>query len=195
LRTLADSHDFRLVGIDKIGVEAAVVRQGDLASELRALLAGYNHVVDGVPPLVLRVITLGAKQATPRQLVAKTTRCGGGQVVEANLLGARGQRLSVDLIVDTGASSFVLPESMMSALGFRAEDLAERRGQTVNGLVTGKMANLASVTVGGAVARDVAVLFVADEGLGGVSLLGMSFLGRFSVTINQADNKLLLAPR
>jgi aspartyl protease family protein len=195
LRALADSHGFRLVGIEKIGAETTLAVQDDLVSELRQLLAGYNHVLDGVPPTLRRVIILSAKQPAPRQLVAKTTRRQGQHIVQAALLGERGQRASVDLIVDTGASSIVLPESMMAALGFDAKDLAQRRGQTVNGVVDGKIASLASVTVGGAVARDVAVLFVADDLLGGVSLLGMSFLDRFSFTINKAENKLMLAPR
>ena len=195
LRTLADSHGFRLVGIDKIGLEAAVLASGDLASELRQLLAGYNHVLEGVPPTLQRVIILGAKQPAPRQLVTNTTRRQGQHIVQAALLGEGGQGLSVDLIVDTGASSIVLPESMIVPLGFDAQDLAQRSGQTVNGVVIGKTASLASVTVGGAVAHDVAVLFVADDRLGGVSLLGMSFLDRFSFTINKADNKLVLTPR
>ena len=195
LRALADSHGFYLQGIEKVGTEPAVSVQGELAAELRLLLAGYNHVVEGVPPSVQRVIILGVKQPSPRSLVTRTTRHNGSHVVNAALQGVVGFRVTAALIVDTGASSLVLPDSMMAPLGFTGENLAQRRGQTVNGLVMGRVAQLASVAVGDAVARDVEVLFVADERLGGVSLLGMSFLDRFSVTIDKTDNRLVLTPR
>ena len=195
LQALAESHGFRLEGIEKVGSEPAVSAAGDLTAQLRALLAGYNHVVEGVPPAVQRVIILGAKQPAPRALVAQTTRRHGHHVVDAKLQGVIGHRVSTALIVDTGASSLVLPDSMMAPLGFNSDDLKEQRGQSVNGIVTGHAASLASVTVGGATAEDVAVLFVADDLLGDVSLLGMSFLGRFSITIDEAGNRLVLTPR
>ena len=199
LRVLADDHGFRLEGIERIGSEPAVSAEGDLASELRQLLAGYNYVVDGVPPSVQRVIILGAKQAAPRRLVVNTTRHQGHHMVSASLIGVAGYRASVTLLVDTGASTLVLPASMMAPLGFDGEALEEQRSQTANGTVTGRSAQLASVAVGAAVLSDVAVLFVADERLGGVSLLGMSFLDRFSISIEEAvdpaHSKLVLTPR
>ena len=195
LQALAQSHDFDLQGLDKVGAETAVSATGNLAAQLRLLLAAYNHVVEGVAPSVQRVIILSAKQSVPHALVIKTTSHRGHQMVNARLQGLAGHRVTAALIVDTGASSLVLPDSMMAPLGFNDADLPQRQGQTVNGMVSGKTAQLASVSVGGAVARDVTVLFVADDRLGGVSLLGMSFLGRFSITMDEADSRLVLTPR
>ena len=195
LRALAERHGFHVQGIGRIGAEDAELVDGDLTTKLRALLADYNHVIEGVPPAVERVIILGAKQATPGAQAIRTTRRRGHHVVSARLQGAPGRRASAELIVDTGASTIVLPDSMMAPLGFRGADLGERQSQTVNGMITGRAATLASVSIGGAIARDVAVLFVPDDRLGGVSLLGMSFLKNFSITIDDADSRLLLAPR
>ncbi len=195
LRALAAAHGFRLQGIEKVGPESAVTADGDLGSQLRLLLAGYDHVVDGVPPSVRRVIIVGPRAAPPAGMVIETERRHGHHLVTARLRGVGGHGASIELIVDTGASTLVLPESMMATLGFRGEELEQRPSQTANGAVTGRAARLASVAVGSAVAEDVAVLFVADERLGGVSLLGMSFLERYSVTLDEVRSALVLTPR
>ena len=97
------------------------------------------------------------------------------------------------MIVDTGASTIVLPSSLIARLGFDPDALASGIMETANRRVPGKKAVLASAEIGEAVERDVAVTFIDDSRLGGTMLLGMSFLGRFRMTIDDADNRITLS--
>lgn len=96
------------------------------------------------------------------------------------------------LLVDTGASTVVLPSSMMESLGFQPEALENRVAQTANGKVAAKVGVLSSVIVGAVRADEVRVTFVPDGGLSANNLLGMSFLERFRVTIDDAGQRLIL---
>ncbi len=58
-----------------------------------------------------------------------------------------------------------------------------------------KLGKLNSVQVGHAHVRDVAVGFIEDEKIGEQHLLGMSFLGRFRLTIDDEGNRIILSPR
>jgi predicted aspartyl protease len=66
--------------------------------------------------------------------------------------------------------------------------------QTGNGVTTGRLGQLVSVKVGDDQARRVDVIFVPDADLGGRMLLGMSFLGRFRVTMDAAGGGFRLEP-
>jgi clan AA aspartic protease (TIGR02281 family) len=81
---------------------------------------------------------------------------------------------------------------MIPALGYVEAELGEVTMQTANGLVKGRMAVLERVAVGRSVADDVAAAFVEDGALAGNMLLGMSFLGRFRMTIDKARNSITL---
>ena len=196
LRALAAAEHIELRGLERLGNEPAPPARGDNTLErVRALLAGYNHVVEGTPDRVRRVIILGEKTDRPPLQVVRTTRRGNHHLVDAAIRGPSARPITLALILDTGASSVVLPASLIPALGFRDEDLAMQRSQTANGTVSGRAGTLAEVRVGGSVARDVAVLFVPDESLGGVKLLGMSYLGNFSFTVDDAASQIVLTPR
>ncbi len=196
LEELAAAHGIVLKGMDRIAAdEPARDVSGGVARRLEALLEGYDHVLEGSPEAVRRVIVLGRKRAEPPSLVVRTLRVSGHHAVEADLSGPNGRSVGAELIVDSGASSIVLPDSMMEPLGFDAGALQQRRSQTANGPVVGRAARLSRVRVGGAAARDVEVLFIPDARLGGVSLLGMSFLRDFSFTLDTAGGRLILEPR
>jgi aspartyl protease family protein len=122
----------------------------------------------------------------------RTKSQAGHQLVDAILFGLNGQRRNARLMVDTGASAIVLPRSMIPALGYVEAELGEVTMQTANGLVKGRMAVLERVAVGRSVADDVAAAFVEDGALAGNMLLGMSFLGRFRMTIDKARNSITL---
>ncbi len=111
------------------------------------------------------------------------------------LVGPNGARIAASLIVDTGASAVVLPTLMMEPLGFKPEDLSPGVIQTANGAAPASRGTLAAVEVGGASVKDVAVTFLDDQRLAGHPLLGMSFLGRFRLTVDAADSDITLAPR
>ena len=106
---------------------------------------------------------------------------------------AGGDRVTVPMVVDTGASTIVLPSSLIGRLGFDAGALADGIMETTNRRVPGKKAVLTSAEIGAAVARDVAVTFIDDSRLGGTMLLGMSFLGRYRLTIDDAENRITLS--
>lgn len=131
-----------------------------------------------------------------REIVIGTRREGTRHVVEAQLAGPGGKALRLDLVIDTGATSIVLPSSMMASLGFASGDLRKGSAQTAGGTVPTRTARLASVRVGEAQARDVEVTFIDDAIYGSdhTPLLGMSFLGRFRFAVDAAGDRLVLTP-
>ncbi len=195
LVALSEEHDFTIKGLDTLGTASASPTSGPLRERLATLLKRFNHVLEGTPPNVERVIILGAKTAATNAFAVPTTRRGSQHIVRATLTGDRGRDRKLALMVDTGASTIVLPSSMIATLGFKERELPERLSRTANGPVTGRVARLTRVTVGGAVATDVEVLFIDDAALGDIHLLGMSFLDNFAVTLDESSNRLLLAPR
>jgi aspartyl protease family protein len=108
------------------------------------------------------------------------------------MVGPNSVARTLPLMVDTGASTLVLPSSMMAKLGFTPEDLREGSSQTASGKVAVKIGLLRSVRIGAVSADNVEVSFIADAELSGNRLLGMSFLQRFKMTIDDAANELVL---
>ena len=188
VRELAAAHGFDIEGLDRIQDVDEKRVEGDVHEQLKALLSDFNYAVE-------KVLISSRKEpfaGVPRQYVINTTRRRGQHIVQALLAGPTGIEQKASLIVDTGATSVVLPESMSRALGFRAAELQDGIGQTANGKVTAKLGTLSSVRIGQAVERDVSVAFVKDEMLGGHLLLGMSYLGHFRLTIDDASSRMFL---
>jgi len=118
-------------------------------------------------------------------------RVAGGWMASVRLNNSR----TVELVVDTGASSCVISPELATALdiepGPRAESVTM---QVVGGRTTGRIIKLASVRVGDAEAEDVtAVVHPISPGIDG--LLGNSFLARFTVTLDPQQGILHLRPR
>lgn len=84
----------------------------------------------------------------------------------------------LDLMVDTGASTIALRESLAARLGIfpRPSDYTGRT-QTANGIAKVAPIMLSRVGVNGITVRDVNAHVMPDSSLG-VNLLGMSFLSR-----------------
>jgi len=131
--------------------------------------------------------------------VITTRRMGPHHVVEARLSGPGATPVSLALVVDTGASVLVLPASLREQLGFDDVHLSDGLAQTARGTVRMKRGRLARIELGGpefpAVQHDVDVAFIDDSSLGGMALLGMSFLGRYQVTIDDSRNRITLVER
>ncbi len=196
IRELAATHGFMVVGLERVGDDAATPVGGDLRHQIERLLEKYNYVLlhdaDGS---ILEVRISKPKQAAPKfpnKYAIKTTRRGRHHVVEAELVGLRSARTRTSLIVDTGATAVVLPASMIEPLGFRSEDLRDGFAQTANGEIAIKRGTLTSLWIGKVVAHDVEVAFVVDSRLPETRLLGMSFLGRFRVTLDEGNDQLIL---
>lgn len=200
VQRLSQQHEFTVDGIDRIHPEEVPDSNlGDLPSQLRDLLRNYNHLmISGHGRAVERVVVLGVKHGgsgpAPDPTVS-LTREGPHHRVEALLTGPNGRSVPVSLIIDTGASNIVLPESMMADLGFRAQDLQSSQSQTASGLLPVRLGTLKAVAIGRNQASDVAVSFVEDRKLGALHLLGMSFLGRFRFTIDDEKSELILTAR
>ena len=196
LEELATKHEFIIQGLNRIGNEPAREVSGQAPEQLKNLLQEYNHVIlqDGSGDIEkVLIYSLKRSDAEPAQgYRANMTRRGRHHVVKAVLVGPTGARRTETLIVDTGASAIVLPQSMTKALGFQENGLRDGWSQTANGRVRTKRGVLRSVQIGQVVVENVEVNFIENEALGGNSLLGMSFLGRFRFTLDDDNNELIL---
>lgn len=196
LESLAAEHGFVVEGLDRLGSELAPASTGDLPTQLKGLLEDYNYILMSDPAgAVERLVITSAKTPARARLInatIKTTRLGPHHQVDTVLVGPNGVAFPVTLIVDTGASTVALPESMASELGFAPESLQPGVSHTANDIVPIKAGILESVRVGQVSATAVPVAFFPDERLRGAKLLGMSFLSRFRMTLDEAENELIL---
>lgn len=200
LEALAAQSGFVIEGLDWVGSEPARNVAGPPAERLRVLLREYNYLVVHGPSGALQKVRISSRRTEAARGAADgayvgTVRVGSHHQVEALLVGPNGSGETVPLIVDTGASTLVLPESMIPELGFTPADLREAESQAAGGKVPVKLGVLRSVRVGTVSAADVPVSFIADRRLGGTKLLGMSFLQRFRITIDDERNELILLAR
>jgi aspartyl protease family protein len=197
LEALATKYGFVISGLDHISAGAAQRSvEGNVEDRLKSLLEDYNHVVIA-PSLgkIEKIIITSLKQPPDKRYVSPyvvTTRVGAQHRVQAVITGPNNQDLDVELVVDTGSSTVVLPASMSTQLGFRPEDLVDGIAQTASDRVKTKLGVLKSVRVGNVSANDIKVTLIPDDRLGNTMLLGMSFLERFKVTIDDAHNGLIL---
>jgi aspartyl protease family protein len=84
----------------------------------------------------------------------------------------------IDFMVDTGASTIALNETSAASFGLRPSAGDYKVSvSTANGTVKAARTQIAMVTIGGLVVRDVDALVLPDEALS-ENLLGLSFLSR-----------------
>jgi Aspartyl protease len=67
--------------------------------------------------------------------VIETRREGPRHVVEAEVTGPGGKAIRAPLLIDTGATSIVLPSSMIPPLGLKDSDLRSGQAQTAGGII------------------------------------------------------------
>ena len=197
LDALAASSGVVISGLDHISSDAAYRSvKGTREERLRSLLEDYNYmVVEPSSGQIEKVIILSLKQPPNKRHISPyvaSTRVGAHHKVQAFIVGPNNQGRDVALLVDTGASTVVLPASMSTQLGFQPGDLEDGVTRTASDRVAVKLGVLKSVRVGEISVNDVKVTFISDDRLGNTMLLGMSFLGRFNVTIDDAHNALIL---
>lgn len=132
-------------------------------------------------------------------MTLKTARAGRHHIIRAAVVGPNGHTELVSFIVDTGATDMVLPASMIAKLGFRESELEAINVQTANGVAEGGRGFLRSLELGGPdhsdVLSHVPVMFMSDDDTGGYALMGMSVLGRYNMTIEDAENQIILVRR
>jgi aspartyl protease family protein len=136
------------------------------------------------------------REPTPSSARSEETRVslhrvGGNWVADVRLNNSRPARF----VVDTGASACVVSPDLAVALsihpGSRAETVPM---QVVGGVTAGPRITIGSVRVGDAEVENVAAV-IHSIGPGIDGLLGNSFLGRFTVTLDPLKGVLLLRPR
>lgn len=196
LEALTKEDGIVIEGLALLADEEAKEVHGNTGARLEELLKNYNYLLIQNPPgkIAKVIITSQKRPGEPSKAnpYVKTTRVGRHHRVDAVIVGNGGQSVTVSLLVDTGASTIVLPYSMMQALGFQEDALRSTVMGTANGQIRGKIGLLKTVTVGNVSANDVEVGFIPDDKLGNSTLLGMSFLDRFRVTFDDAHNEIIL---
>ena len=198
LEALARQNGIAVEGLERLAAEPARPVEGDAAQQIKSLLSEYNFMTVGQGGKIEKLSISSLKQHSPRPQAGgtvKTQRLGAHHQVQAELGGPNNVDVGVTLLVDTGATTLVLPASMIRRLGFAPQDLQAGTSQTAGGAVPVKLGVLKSVKVGGVAAENVPVSFVSDQSLGGARLLGMSFLNRFRFSLDDANNELLLLPK
>ena len=199
LRELAQQRGFQIEGLGRLGDEPSGNAEGSSLEQVRHLLQDFNYLVTQSRPGViatLRIISRrGESKGTADGAYVKTRRVGAHHQVDATLIGPNGIALTLPLMVDTGATTLVLPTSRLADLGFTSQDLRKGASQTAGGVEPIQLGRLRHVRIGGVSAADVEVSFIPDAKLSGNQLLGMSFLQRFKMTIDDANSELILMAR
>jgi aspartyl protease family protein len=152
------------------------------------LAATTQQGIRSLAPLLREPV---ARSARPEEILVSLHRARGNWLADVRLNDSRTARF----VVDTGASACVLWPERATALrihpGARAETVPM---QVVGGVTAGRRVTIASVRVGDAEVENVdAVVHSIGPGIDG--LLGNTFLGRFTVTLDPDRGVLVLRPR
>jgi aspartyl protease family protein len=195
LESLARQNGIAVSGLEQLGADPARQAGGDVAQQLQSLLSDYNFMTVGRGGKIEKLTITSPKRHDPRPRTSgtvKTQRLGTHHQVQAMVSGPNNAGVGVTLLVDTGATTLMLPDSMIPQLGFDPKRLQAATTQTAGGSIPVRMGVLKSVRVGEVAAENVPVSFIGDQRLGGARLLGMSFLNRFRFSLDDEHNELLL---
>ncbi len=218
LERLMSELGFEVKGMTQTQGALAHAGGDDPVARLHLLLENFDHVIIKAPAGgIERVIVLGEKsdyvpppvsiekdsetadggasvaESDGTEIILSTQRKGSSHIVTLGLEGANQQRVDEAMLIDTGADRIVLPISLLSALGIGLDGLREQQVQTANGTVDARIGKLSAVWIGEQREENVEVAFIDDQKLGGTSLLGMSLLGRYRMTIDDTKSQLTLA--
>lgn len=183
--------NIQITGLENIEPEAdKVMATGSLEQQIEQVLASYNLIISRNAKKQIAHIVIIDKKPNPddhsedQRIVLPTSRKGNHFLVPVAISGNGSQWQTLDMIIDTGADLIVLPESLIKQLGFAENSLSQRKMQTANGTTIAKTGTLQKLEIAGETVENVAAAFIPDELLGKHSLLGMSFLGRYQINID-----------
>jgi aspartyl protease family protein len=139
------------------------------------------------PPLLKRIAALAAKgncaQVYAKGVARVPRRSNGVSTAKVTINGVEGT-----FIVDTGASFVTLTRSFAGKAKPRMLTTEAVGMQTANGTTSANLATVETVKLAGLSASGVPVIIVTKSlGDGVDGLLGMSFLGRFTVVIGDRE--------
>lgn len=119
--------------------------------------------------------------------VGRETMTPGGRLRPIIIEALLNRKVSVPLMLDTGATYTVLTRQTAYDLGITTlERLPKQSFLTPGGPIQSPVTTLKSIQVGTAEARDVAVAIDAEGHLP-MGLLGMTFMRHFKVTVDQLE--------
>ena len=138
----------------------------------------------------------GVSTETSEQVesIVRFSTSNGHMVVPVLLNESR----NTTLLFDTGASITVLSTDLARSLGLRAAAGKTVRLKTVAAEVKARVATLDSITVGGLSRSDFPVAVVdldLDKSGRFDGILGMDFLGNYTIRIDNQTNRIFLTPR
>jgi clan AA aspartic protease (TIGR02281 family) len=156
---------------------------------------GRLHLTDTPPPSGsglqdLKVYRQSDISRPSKSSDAPVTEAGGTMRSSTSPVGVAvdavlNRRLTVPLMLDTGAELTLLTKQTAEELGISSLDqLPKRQFDTTAGMVSCPITSLRSVQVGTAEARDV-IVGIDMDGRMPVGLLGRSFLRHFKMTVDQ----------
>lgn len=208
LQQLGRDEGFAISGLERLEPETAAEQtKGATIQRIKQMLEKYDYaIVHETTDRISRVIILGRKRDTPpappssvesaaeTENVIPTQRRNGHHWISATLRGPGGEAVTMDLMVDTGASLVALPSSKAGALGLDPSTLESREMQTAKGKLMAKIGQLQSIELGNVTLQGIQAAFVDDEQLGSNALLGMNVLGRYVFILDDERNELTLIP-
>ncbi len=176
--------------IHLLGVELALA-VADWA-EAERLLYGRDYprsLMDRARVLAAQIAELKAEAG---KIVIRFTPRSGYIPVKAILNG----RLEHDFVIDTGATMVTIPPGTIESLGIRIDaNNPVREVSTAAGVRMAREVRLNSIELGGWIVRNVAALVVDIPDKPSLGLLGLNYLDRFRMELNNEKGVLLLRPR
>jgi clan AA aspartic protease (TIGR02281 family) len=137
---------------------------------------------------------VSAETSEEVEAIVRFSTSNGHMVVPVLLNESR----NTTLLFDTGASITVLSTKLAQSLGLSAAAGKTIRLKTVAADVTARVATLDSITVGGLSRSDFPVAVVEldlDKSGRFDGILGMDFLGNYTIRIDNQANRIFLTPR
>ena len=194
IKSLAEEHQFTVKGLDKIGDEEATVAVGTVQQQIALLMSDFNHIIIRNDKAdIAGLIILNKKTANHLgRIVVPIVTKNNHYFINASIKGTDNIWIELELLIDTGANTIVLPLSMMSELKLSIKDMQQSQLQTVNGKVNAYTGQLPALEIGNEIVENIAVAFVEDNLIGKYSLLGMSYLGMYRFTIDDEQNQISL---
>jgi clan AA aspartic protease (TIGR02281 family) len=195
IQSLQSRMNIQITGLERIQNEEKVMTSGSLEQQIEQVLASFNHIISrNAKGQIERIVIINKKQKTEaaNRIVLPTSLQGNHHMVSVAISGNGSIWQTVDMIIDTGADLVVLPESMIAQLGLEDSSFTLQKMQTANGMTEAKIGMLQELRVAGETVENVQAAFVADALLGKNSLLGMSVLGRYRLTIDDNSQSITL---